>query len=115
MCVKDSGAPNFLKCRFPVDSQLNLKVWKEVQVDYWDNQLIHLLEYGFPLDFNRECPLHCEYKNHSSANDFPNHVDAYLDEECRFGAILGPFTTNPISGGNSSLFMTREKSDLDKR
>ena len=113
--VKYSGAPNFLKCRFPVDSQLNIEYWKKVLADYWDHQLIHLLEYGFPLDFNRECPLYCEHKNHSSANDFPKHVDAYLDEEHRFGAILGPFAENPITGGHSSPFMTREKSDSDKR
>ena len=113
--IRASGAPNFLKCRIPVESQLNIGVWKKVLADYWDVQLIHLLEYGFPLDFNRRCSLFSEHKNHSSANEFPDHVDAYLDEERHFNAILGPFTENPIPGAHSSPFMTREKSDSEKR
>ena len=112
--IKASGAPNFLKCRIPVESQLNIGVWKKVLADYWDVQLIHLLEYGFPLDFNRRSPLFCEHKNHCSANEFPDHVDAYLDEERHFNAILGPFKENPIAGAHSSPFMTREKSDSEK-
>ena len=113
--IKHSACPNFLHCRFPVESQLNIPVWKEALVDYWDNQLIHLLEYGFPLDFNQDCKLYCEHKNHSSANDHPEHIDAYLQEERQFGAILGPFKTNPIPDCHSSPFMTREKSHSAKR
>ena len=113
--IRDSGAPNFLKCRIPVQSQLNIGVWKKVLANYWDAQLIHLLEYGFPLDFNRKSPLLSEHKNHSSAIEFPDHVDAYLDVERRFNAILGPFRENPIPGAHSSPFMTREKSDSEKR
>ena len=98
-----------------MESQLKIDAWERVLVDYWDTQLIHLLKYGFPLDFNRDSPLHCEHKNHSSAIEFPEHVDVYLDEERQFGAILGPFTENPIPGAHSSPFMTREKSDSVKR
>ena len=113
--IKHSACPNFLQCHFPVESQLNIPVWKKALVDYWDNQLINLLEYGFPLDFNRDCKLYYEDRNHSSANDHPKHVDAYLEEERRFGAILGPFITNPIPDCHSSPFMTREKSHSTKR
>ena len=66
-------------------SQLNVAVWQDVLKDYWDQQL---LQFGFPLDFNRACPLHHDMGNHSSANEFP--VDTYIDEEWRCGAILGP-------------------------
>ena len=47
--------------------------------------------------------------NHSSANEFPADVDAYIDEECRYGAILGPFDVNPIVNVHNSPFTTRNK------
>ena len=43
----------------PVDSQLNVNVWEEYLCDYWDKQVVHLLKYGFPLDFNRDIRLEC--------------------------------------------------------
>ena len=92
-----------------MESQLNIEAWERVLVQYYDTQLIHLLKYGFPLDFKLDSPLHCEHKNHSSAIEFPEHVDAYLDEEHQFSAILGRFTKNPIPDAHSSPFMTREK------
>ena len=49
------------------------------------------------------------------ATQFPTHVDAYLVEEKQFGAILGPFTKNPITNCHYSPFMTRKKSGSDNR
>ena len=77
--------------------------------NYWDQQLLQLIEFGFPLDFNRQCPLRCEKGNHSSASEFPEDIEAYLSEECKHNEILGPFETNPIAGGHGSPFMTRHK------
>ena len=51
--VKASGVPNYMGVRIPVKSQLNVDVWKEELDQYWDQQLLQLLEFGFPLDFNR--------------------------------------------------------------
>ena len=84
-------------------------------VEYWDQQLLQLLEVGFPLDFNRNCPLRCEYKNHSSATEYPAHVEAYIKKETEHEAILGTFTKNPIEGGHCSPFMTRSKPNCDRR
>ena len=94
--VKNTKKPNFLKARIPVTSQLKVEVLQELVKDYWDQQLSQLLRFRFPLDFNRNCPFHCEGGNHSSATQFPNDVDAYIKEESRYGAILGPFAENPI-------------------
>ena len=69
----------------------------------------------FSLDFNRVCPLSHEAGNHSSANEFPADVDAYIDEECKYGAILGPFQVNPIVNVHNSPFMTRNKPNSDRR
>ena len=113
--VRQTGLPNFMSARIPVESQLNIDKWKEALVDYWDQQLIQLLEYGFPLDFNRTCKLRHEGVNHNSANQFPSDIEAYISEETHYGAIIGPFDKNPIEGGHISPFMTRHKPDSDRR
>ena len=61
--VANSGKPNFQQARIKVDTQLHLD---ELQ-GYWDTQLIDLLMFGFPLDFNRASPLRWEGENHKSA------------------------------------------------
>ena len=40
--------------------------------------------------------LQCDNKNHSSATDCPQDIEAYLNEEIKFGVILGPFVSDPI-------------------
>ena len=113
--IKDSGQMNFLGCRIPVASQFNLQAWQEMLEGYWDTQLIQLLAFGFPLDYNRNFSLSSDRNNHASAVQFPDHVDAYLKDEIAHGAILGPFTKNPIEKCHYSPFLTREKSGSDKR
>ena len=68
-----------------------------------------MIKFGFPLDFNHTCDLGQYTGNHSSANDFPKDIEAYLYEKLSYGALLGPFETNPIKGGHCSPFMTRSK------
>ena len=113
--IKDSGKLNFLGCRIPLTSQLKLQAWQEMLVGYWDVQLIHLLTFGFPLVYNRNYTLHSDKGNHSSTVQYPEHVDAYLEEETDHGAILGPFAKNSIKKCHYSPFLTREKSGSDKR
>ena len=67
------------------------------------------------LIFNKACPLHHDMGNHSSANKIPIDVDADIDEECKYGTILGPFEVNPIVNVHNSPFMTRNKSNSDRR
>ena len=113
--VRCQGVPNFLGARSPVSSQLNVEAWQNMLGDYWDTQLLELLRFGFPLDFNRSCKLESEKKNHASATQFPQDVDAYLEEERGFDAILGPFDDSPIQNCHYSPFMTREKPGSDNR
>ena len=113
--IKASGSLNYLGCRIPLKSQLNISEWAEVLKGYWDTQLIELLTFGFPLDFNRSCPLQCEKKNHASAIEFPDDIRAYLEEEVKFGAIVGPFEREPIVNCHTSPFMTREKPNVKHR
>ena len=85
--VRRTKKPNFMRVRIPVTSQLNVEVWQELLKDYWDQQLLQLLRFGIPLDFNRNGQLHCEGGNHSSATQYPKDVDAYVQEETSYGAI----------------------------
>ena len=55
--IKSSRLPNFLKCRIPVYTNLNVKNWRYYLRSYWDQQLPDLLQYVFLLDFNRNCEL----------------------------------------------------------
>ena len=113
--VKEHDAPNFIGARIPVPSQLNIPVWKEWLSDYWDQQLLQFLEFGFPIGFNRNCPLNHDGVNHKTATDFPTDVDAYIQEEIQYGAIVGPFDENPIVGSHISPIMTRPKPNSDTR
>ena len=113
--VKQSGVYNFLGCRIPIQTQLNVEEWSRQLDGYWDVQLIDLITYGFPLDFNRNSPLKWEDKNHKSALDYPRDVETYLQEEIRHGAIMGPYSAHPIAKSHFSPFMTREKSNATNR
>ena len=113
--VKQYNKPNYLGARLKVDSQLNLDQWKKELVGYWDSQLIDLLYFGFPLDFNRGSPLQWEGSNHKSATEYPGDIEAYLTEELQYKAIVGPFDHHPCPGGHISPFLTREKPNSDNR
>ena len=76
--VRKTGIPNFLGVRLHAKYQLNIDEWK---VQYWDQQLLQLLEYGFPLDFNNNYPLESDKSNHSSTNMYPDDVWDSIDEE----------------------------------
>ena len=113
--VRKTGKPNFLGARIPVTSQLKVEVWQDLLKDYWDQQLLQLLRFSFSLDFNRNCPLENAIGNHASATQFPGDVDAYIEEESKYGALLGPFKENPIAHSHVSPFMTRNKPNSDRR
>ena len=109
--VKKTGKPNFFQACLPVTSQLNVVKWKSLLKDYWNQQLLQLLQFEFPLDF---CSLQHEVGNHSSANEFPADVDVCIEEECKFDTLLGPFDVNPIENAHNSPFMTRNKPNSDR-
>ena len=113
--VKATNKPNYMEARLPVNSQLKVDAWKSHLQGYWDEQLLQLIEFGFPLDFNRNCPLNNESGNHKSATEFPNDIDSYIAEELKYDALLGPFESHPIAAGHCSPFMSRSKPNSDRR
>ena len=110
--IRDSGVPNFMGLHIPVKTNLKIASWRAHLCDYFDKQLCDLMEFGFPLDFDRSRHLESTLVNHASARNFSDHIDEYLREELQFQAILRPFDDPPIKM-HISPFMTREKSRSD--
>ena len=81
---------------------------------YWDQQVIDLIQYVFPLDFDRDSILGETLDNHTSANDYASHVTKYIQEELQFGAMIGPFDEKPCTL-HISPFMTRDKAQSEVR
>ena len=107
--TKNSDSFNFMSNQIQVRFQLNPDVWQQCLEGYWDSQLCHLIRYGFPLEFNRDSKLGKNTKNHRSAIMFPEDVEAYIQEEITFGAIVGPFSDPPFQELHIFPFLTREK------
>ena len=112
--VRDSGLPNYLHCRIPVQSGLNIKAWKSYLANYWDQQLCDLLEFGFPLDFISNCGLQSVEENHTSAKDNMVYISQIL-KEVKYKAILGPFDHKPIDMYISPLLVRDKHNSSSKR
>ena len=106
--VRESGVPIFFKCRIPVETNLNANIWRIYLKDYWDQQLPDLLQFGFPLDFHRGSIITSSYANHTPADQFQEHVDAYINEELTHNVIYGPYHEPPFPVHIFPL-MNREK------
>ena len=94
--IRESRLPNFLGCKIPVWSKLNLKFLKEQLHDYHDTNLVDFLAYGFPISHSGQRTHDLHPKNHKGAQEFPKDIDAYLERELASNSILGPFHSNPL-------------------
>ena len=100
--VQDSGRYNFQHCRIRVNEKINVDYMRILLRDYQDLQVCDLLEFGFPLGFEGDVDNLStkdqiwQYKNHTGARDFPDHIIAYILKESSHKAILGPFKKNPF-------------------
>ena len=72
---------NYLGACVPVPSEMYIHIWESLLEGYWDKQLLECLKFGFPLGFNRTCPLKHDKENHKSAVEFPEHVSKYIEEQ----------------------------------
>ena len=113
--VISTGTYNFMRAQIPVQSQLNIDSWGKYLKNYWDKQLIFLIKYGFSLDFDPSIALNHKIKNHKSAIDYPQDIQAYFNEEMKFQAILGPFNDSQSNNLHVSPLMTRDKPGSQKR
>ena len=102
-----TGIPNFLGARIPIASQLNPLTWHSYLAQFWDKQLLDLIEYGFPLNFHRDRILHSTETNHVLALQ-------YIMEEVSYSAIHGPCHEKPFPMHIYSLIM-RDKPNSNKK
>ena len=93
--MRYTGRENFEEARILLPSKINFPLFASLAQGYWDWQLPFLVKYGFPLDFPyaKEIDLQSGEGNHASTNNFPVHVDSYLDTELNHGAIAGPYNS----------------------
>ena len=111
-----SGQPNYLLCRRPVQSGLNISAWRELLQGYHDDKLCDMLEFGFPLDVQGEVPVNSVFRAHKGARDYPRHVETYLSSETSLGRMAGPFESNPLSANlHVSPMNTVPKDEADER
>ena len=87
---------------------MNIDYMRSLLLDYKDNVVCDLLEFGFPIGFNgiRSQILISvdkkdiwEYKNHKGAEEYPNGMLEYLKKESKNAAIIGPFKESPFTSG----------------
>ena len=95
--VLQSGRPNFLGLRVPVNSRINIHFLRIMLKDYSDYQICDLLEFGFPLGYFSDSPPISQSRNHSGAISFPHDVDEFISKEVSLGATIGPFNFDPFS------------------
>ena len=85
--IRDSGTPNFLGLCIPVKTNLKVSSWRAHLCDYFDKQLCDLIEFGFPLDFDRSRHLESTFVNHASEHAFLN----ILTNTCKRKYSLKPY------------------------
>ena len=112
--IRTSAMPIFMGARIPVNGQFNIPAWKSYLAGYWDKQIVYLLQYSFPLDFDHSRSLNSTYENNASAVKFSDHVNNYIVTEIEYGAVLGTFNKYPFPC-HVSPFLTREKPNSANR
>ena len=82
--------------------------------DFWNKQIVDLIQYGFPLDFDWTCKLQSTEINHTSGLQNLDHIESYITEESAFNAMYGPFN-EPLIDLHISPLMTRTKQNSAKK
>ena len=107
-------AYNYVGARVPVPSGLNIQAWKRYLDDYRDPNLVKFLEFGWPVNFDRQYPLLSTFENHGSARHHPADIEFYIQTELGLGALLGPFAGPPVAPTHLSPLMTRPKKGVQE-
>ena len=76
--IRQSGLLNFMYMRIPVQTQLKAHTSEQYLHCYWDKQLVDLILFGFPLNFDRSIQLKSTKINHTSALIYSDHVSKYI-------------------------------------
>ena len=113
--VRSSKSPNYVKCKIPVPTHLNIKKWSVLLKGDKDQTLIDHLKFGFPINYTSLSSPVVPLTNHRSAIQYSEAVDNYIRKELSAGSLIGPFSANPL---NSDVIISPlqsvEKKNSDK-
>lgn len=114
--VREAGTFNYVGARIPLSTSLNIPAWRTLTAGHEDTFLCDMLEYGFPLGFEPIAIPTPTFKNHQSAEAYPDDVRRFLDTETTHGTLLGPFWQPPFRPWTQvSPMMTRPKRASQER
>ncbi len=115
--VVKSGVPNYVGCRLPVDSKIDVEFLEKQTEDYADKVVVEFLKFGWPVGVEGPCSPSVTHRNHKDATLFPEQVERYIKKEFTYNAILGPFSSNPFQGDLflSPLNSVPKKDSLERR
>jgi hypothetical protein len=110
MRVRATGLPNYMRARIPLQSSLNIDMWRLLTHGHSDLTLCDMLQYGFPLGFEGTTPPTPTHENHKSATAYPESVNDFIKAELAHGSLMGPFNGPPFwPWCQVSPLMTRPK------
>ena len=116
--VYETGKANIDGERIPVKTGWNLPYLEQQLCNYHDKEIVQLLKYGFPIEFdNNQEYDDTIHPNHKGATNYPDYIDAYIQKELNKGTLIGPFEHNPFGKrAKFSPMNTRDKREsTDKR
>ena len=115
--VKTTGLPNCMQARIPLDTEINVSEWRaRMDGSKEEAELIDFIEFGFPIGYYGPTVHTPDPTNHVSADQFPEHIQEFIDQELSHGALYGPYR-KPLftQWQHVSPMMTRPKADPNKR
>ena len=79
-------------------------------------QLVDHLEFGWPLHYVLNTPPKSALRNHANPVHIKEHVGSFVEKECEFGEMLGPFVQSPFRPWfQCSPLMKTRKNSVSKR
>ena len=100
--IRESGAPNFKVCKFPVPTHWDLDAWEDALQDYHDNEILQFFRYGWPIDLMHIPESVPIPSNQQGAFINKEKIDAYIETEIDQRSVIGPFTDCVFEGARCS-------------
>ena len=113
--VARHGTYNFLGAQRRVPSGLCIDAWRKHLEGYHDRTLVTFLEFGWPVNFDRDTPVQSTFQNHATGVGYAGDLDFYIETELGHHALAGPFRGPPVVPMHVSPLMTRIKKDAIHR
>ena len=108
--------PNAFGARIVVPSRLNLPAWQAGLTNYHDSDIALFLAHGWPVNYCSSSDPAPFDSNHSSAINFAQTVDNFIDTELSYEATAGPFKHDPLpSRLQTSPLQTVDKDKTKRR